>query len=286
MVDASAEFQDGISLEVLSTLSNLSRVQNFMSMNLRWQGTQNENRLLKFSESEPQDVVNCEFDHLTEPETTDEPLVPQRVWMNMVGDAYNSFCATHSDLLLPWETGAHACIFSDEPMLAVPKCLPLVQTALDDTETGRQLGSIETAPQTLDADCKFASIVRNMPDLDYFEQKSQSLELACGRWLELLSINWTSLNVGVQLKLDLQRDSTGATATETLRACFGVKSPSTLLKRAGTFRQFVKWFNSSEHSESGSVDAFPSTESAVGLLPVDAWAKECCKGLHSTINIS
>ena len=261
MVDASAEFQDGdfFGSSVYSVEPEQgTELYEYESSLAR--DSEREQAAQVDSESEPQDVVNCEFDHLTEPATTDEPLVPQRVWMNMVGDAYNSFCATHSDLL---GTGAHACIFSDEPMLAVPKCLPLVQTALDDTETGRQLGSIETAPQTLDADCKFASIVRNMPDLDYFEQKSQSLELACGRWLELLSINWTSSNVGVQLKLDLQRDSTGATATETLRACFGVKSPSTLLKRAGTFRQFVKWFNSSEHSESGSVDAFPLTESAV-----------------------
>lgn len=111
--------------------------------------------------------------------------------------------------------------------------------------------------------CKYVSVVKNVKDLDYFEQKSQSLELACGRRLELLSLCWEASDVGMQLSLELQQDSSGESATESLRACFGIKSPSTLLKRAGTFRQFVRWFNLSEHARDGTVAAFPLVEAVV-----------------------
>ena len=57
--------------------------------------------------------------------------------------------------------------------------------------------------------------------------------------------------------------STGDRATEILRACFGIKSPSTILKRASSFRQFVKWYDKTGYGVETMSDPFPLTESAV-----------------------
>ena len=181
----------------------------------------------------------------------------------MVNDSFSSFRATHAGLLYPWETGTLACIFSDDNVVPALECPPLIHSAAEEPSASVGESQGLTSSNQLDVDCKFTLAVKNLPDLDYFQQKSQSLELACGRWMELLSLSWDASSVGVQLALDLQTDAHGNLALESLRACFGTKSPSTLLKRAGTFRQFVKWFKTTEHYDDGCGCAFPLMEKVV-----------------------
>ena len=57
--------------------------------------------------------------------------------------------------------------------------------------------------------------------------------------------------------------STGDRATEIFRACFGINSPSTILKRASSFRQFVKWYDKTGYGVETMSDPFPLRESAV-----------------------
>ena len=85
-------------------------------------------------------------------------------------------------------------------------------------------------------------VVQDVRDLEYFEGKNQKLELACSQWMAILSVDWYSSTVGTRLALDFQNDPSGDTASETLRAAFGVKSPATLLKRAATMKQYFKWY--------------------------------------------
>lgn len=103
-----------------------------------------------------------------------------------------------------------------------------------------------------------------MKDVTYFENKNQKLQLACSQWLDLLSINWKASQIGPQLAESLFEDSTGAKAFGILEACFGVKSPSTLLKRASAFRNYVKWFDTSGYGNMSGCDPFP-------LKEVDVW---------------
>lgn len=219
------------------------------------------------SESEPRESSlnhvddDAGFDFESEP--VSGPVVSSGVWQSMVNDSFSSFRATHAGLLYPWETGTLACIFSDDNVVPALECPPLIHSAAE--EPSASVGGSQglTSSNQLDVDCKFTLAVKNLPDLDYFQQKSQSLELACGRWMELLSLSWDASSVGVQLALDLQTDAHGNLALESLRACFGTKSPSTLLKRAGTFRQFVKWFKTTEHYDDGCGCAFPLMEKVV-----------------------
>ena len=75
----------------------------------------------------------------------------------------------------------------------------------------------------------------------FFENKNRLRELACGQWLEMLSCSWYASGVGEQLARDMQLDSSGTAAFETLKASFGIKSPQTLLKRASSLRRYFKW---------------------------------------------
>eukprot|EP00435_Cladocopium_sp_Y103_P017363 s2638_g4.t1 len=95
-------------------------------------------------------------------------------------------------------------------------------------------------------DAKYMHAVKSIQDMSYFEGKAQQLDLACGQWLRILSVCWSASGVGPQLASALQKDSNGVEACVILKACFGVKSPSTLLKRASAFKKYFTWFEKSK----------------------------------------
>lgn len=97
--------------------------------------------------------------------------------------------------------------------------------------------------------------VKAMEDVEYMEEKKARVSLAVGKWLEILSINWAASTVGEQVASDLWRDPSlsGDEAELTLRSVFGVKSPTTLLKRAASMRQYFDGFkNNTEESHRGA----------------------------------
>ncbi len=104
---------------------------------------------------------------------------------------------------------------------------------------------------------------RVFKDVPYFEGKAHKLELACGIWMDILSIDWTSFEVGTHLSASLLADGAGGEAVEILRASFGVKSPSTLLKRANSFRKFIQWHMHRGFGTVHNCRPFPSDEKAV-----------------------
>lgn len=66
------------------------------------------------------------------------------------------------------------------------------------------------------------------------------MELACGQWMDILSINWEASGLAKQICAALQKDYSDALATESLKASLGVKSPSTLLKRADAMKRYIR----------------------------------------------
>lgn len=77
-------------------------------------------------------------------------------------------------------------------------------------------------------------------------------------------MNWDASTVGRQVREDLRTDPTGGDANETVRAAFGTKSHSTLLKRAGTMRRFLHWYQDTSDTRGPCACAFP-------LLEHDIW---------------
>lgn len=172
-----------------------------------------------------------------------QPTVSDNQWQLGVSANFGQFSQQPSALLLPWETGVFAEIFGTAQLLTMPVShLPEPDSGLMEHVIAA-VDAVETSA-AVPLDSCYDKAVRNMQDLEYFENKHRQLELACGQWLEMLSCNWYATGVGEILARDMQKDATGSCAYETLKACFGIKSPQTLLKRASSLRRYFKW-----HSE-------------------------------------
>ena len=210
--------------------------------------------------------------HADDCNVTDEQLffaddeceaVDTHTWNGMVVAGFAEYRSEHSSLAFPWETGASAAVFRDDIELAMPTCAGIAEQPRAQGTFGLVPGLFGQDLQPLDDSAKYIKAVKNYPDLEYFADKSSKLELACGLWLNILSLDWTCSGVGRQVANLLQRDATGVQATECLKAAFGVKSPSTLLKRAGAMKKFIRWHDTSGYGTDTGTVAFPIEEEAV-----------------------
>lgn len=192
------------------------------------------------------------------------PAVDGVEWNNILSRAFPSVAARAPGLSLPWETGAMRQIFDSRA-----SCLQLPSMPGDSTDLSF-FPSMGTTAEHIDRTLEFdASIpayqkaVRNYKDMEYFEDKRTKLALAAGKWMDILSIRWDASSVGAQIVGDLKRDPIGILAEQTLIAVFGVKSPSTLLKRAGSMSRFFKWFANKSIDSDVFASPLPLDEAAV-----------------------
>ena len=149
-------------------------------------------------------------------------------WTHIVSSQFSQYRSTFQGMQYPSEQGVLAQIFDEPSELELPVCSSLVEPGpLPPADA--EVGAVASAPEPLPVDAKYLSVVSATKDLEYFESKNQKLELACGQWLELLSMSWKAFGIGENVSQALHSDSSGQSATEILRACFGIKSPSTLL---------------------------------------------------------
>ena len=168
-----------------------------------------------------------------------QPTVSSEQWELGVAASFGQFAQHHGTLLLPWETGVFSEIFGTSQLLSLPNnVLPEPDSGLMD-QVIAAVEAVEPSDSKLLDSC-YDKAVKNLQDLEYFENKHRQLELACGQWLELLSCSWYATGVGEILSRDMQKDTTGSMAFETLKACFGIKSPQTLLKRASSFEAVLQ----------------------------------------------
>ena len=190
-----------------------------------------------------------------------EAIAPRQVWNQMVASSFAQFRQTSTELLFPWETGVMADIFNvrQDPL---PQCPGLVEQPLA-PEHGHEADLQDKLVHFLPDSAKCIHAVRSLQDLSCFDAKAQKLELACGQWLNLLAIEWSASGVGPQLVHALQRDHSGAEATTILSACFGVKSPATLLKRASAFKKYACWLDKHAGADGLQQKALPLDEVAV-----------------------
>ena len=184
-------------------------------------------------------------------------------WNQMIASCFGQYRARRSDLAFPWENGVMAEIFGGGHILSLPQCVGVGEQMMQSsTDTSRDVVAA-SIHETLPHDAKYLVAVQSLKDVPYFENKAHKLELACGLWMDILSIDWGSSEVGTHLSAALLTDSSGGEAVNILRSCFGVKSPSTLLKRANSFRQFIQWHFKSGFGTENSSQPLPLVEKAV-----------------------
>ncbi|CAK8998152.1 Uncharacterized protein SCF082_LOCUS5511 [Durusdinium trenchii] len=190
---------------------------------------------------------------------TNACIVDKTDWALTVNHAFERHKALDPAMKLPWEQPSMQGIFHNSLGLNLPQvhgiALELPATKNEDRNQISVSGEVEAC-----ADAAFLSAVKDIQDLDYFENKRQQTDLACAKWLDILSINWSASAIGQQVCEDLRSDPTGEMANETLKACFGTKSYSTLLKRAGSLKRFILWHRDHYFERGFSVDAIPLHE--------------------------
>eukprot|EP00435_Cladocopium_sp_Y103_P016340 s3870_g4.t1 len=211
------------------------------------EGTHDAEQCEPQESDESVEIVEPEADRVSEQSEdvqTLDAVAPQQTWNEMVASSFAQFRAVPADLQFPWETGPMAAVFNfdDDPL---PRCPGLAEMPVaDETQPADSLQH-RLSRFLMPEDAKYMHAVKSIQDMSYFEGKAQQLDLACGQWLRILSVSWSSSGVGPQLATALQKDNTGVEACVILKACFGVKSPSTLLKRAGAFKKFFAWYDKS-----------------------------------------
>ena len=178
-----------------------------------------------------------------------QPVVIGAAWEHLMSQSFFSAVNTTEALCLPWETGPMKDIFN-------PTALPSSLSVNGDSTNLRELKPETPVPVVGHSGGDFdgsampayMSAVKKMKDTDYMEDKRARTSLAVAKWMDILSVCWSCSSVGMQLKLDLQLDPTGFDAEATLRSVFGVKSPTTLLKRAASMNQYMRWFSRSSRN--------------------------------------
>ena len=184
-------------------------------------------------------------------------------WNQMIAASFGQYRARHSDLAFPWESGVMADIFGTGSSVSLPQCVGIGEQLSLASVSKNLSASGDRNIDHLPHEAKYMSAVQSLKDVPYFEDKAHKLELACGYWMDILSIDWASSEVGAHLSAALLEDSAGGEAVSVLRSCFGVKSPSTLLKRANSFRQYIQWHKRSGYGTLNNCQPLPLEEKAV-----------------------
>ena len=188
------------------------------------------------------------------------PVLAQSQWNKTIANSFSEFRATDPMMRLPWEQGVMSEIFGTGDLYPSLQAKPVAVPSL--TSESPVVTTAATAMR-FEGAC-YLKAVKNLKDFEYFEGKSRQTNLACGQWLELLGCNWKASEVGEMIAVELQRDPSGDSAVETLKASFGLKSPATLLKRVAAFRRYSKWHSDFYSNAGQEVVALP-------LVEYDVW---------------
>ena len=190
-----------------------------------------------FSADGVEPALQAEQDYFVQASSSslNQTAVDSVTWNGMIASAYGQYKALDETLKFPWEVGACAGVFRNDPPVSFPSIQPFVES-IPPQHVDKPGVQGDRVSFSLQVGACYTHAISDMRDLDYFEEKLEQLELACGKWMDILPTHWEASTVGKQICQDLRSDPSGSEAVETLKACFGTKSPSTLLKRTATLR--------------------------------------------------
>ena len=139
---------------------------------------------------------------------------------------------------LPWEVGVFKDIFGeadDLPDLPAPDLPPLLRPDVEQEEEADALGPV--APDGMPV---YAKHVRALTDRDY--EATTNLEWTKGLvlWLAIIEGSLCESSVGRHVEEHLNNRSRDG-ALQSIRDACGIRSPSTVLKRARDLQCFVSW---------------------------------------------
>ena len=215
-----------------------------------------------------EDEEELEQSNMSSAESRPEPnntVIASDAWNLMIAGAFAQYSQPADALQLPWESKLMNGLFKSTSLPELPGIRPIDESRPALMLEAENPGSSSRRELSVPAEACYKSAIACTKDLDYMESKQLSSEKACGLWLDLLACNWQASTIGEQVCRDLRSDPSGDQAGETLKACFGTKSPNTLLKRASALRRYYKWHSARCVEVGVFVDPIPLEEH-------DVWA--------------
>ena len=180
-----------------------------------------------------------------------------------VANAFWSITRNSSSLKLPWETGPQAEVFKKR------KRFNLEQDQLEPQHFvigAPSLGDIGDSEPALPSSFNlldsmkplYSTCVKALAVKTFEEDRDAKAKLAIRKWRLILSNNYGATRIGRDIHDEILIGSDDSYIDELLTDVFGVKSPNTLLKRAGSIIKYMHW-----HAEQYEDSGFPLTERAV-----------------------
>ena len=154
-------------------------------------------------------------------------------------------------LLFPWEKGRLARFFSSNPTSSLPSLPKLQPSASNFVQLQMQVDDAAAVKGALhlevDAPPKsiHATVVKARVGTSYLEERESKRSLSIKQWCELLSLDWNESDPGRLTVAECSDGNLHQYCIETLDACFGLKSPNTLLKRLYAIKSYEEWLQDS-----------------------------------------
>ncbi len=151
-----------------------------------------------------------------------------------------------SQLKFPWERGLLKNIFGkSEDVPGVDHHLSISNSSnfkvrMNVAEDAKVSAEVADAPKYEARRCIYAKVVRSAEDIGYREAREAKRALAVSNWW-MLAMNLEASEIGIKVNAEAPHGEWAAYGKEVVDACFGVKSPNTLLKRYYSVNSFVEW---------------------------------------------
>ena len=177
----------------------------------------------------------------------------------------DSFSATNFKLFKqPWEKGRMNKLFNKQ--LDFGRSVPSLEVggkAGWSVKLGWKEQSMDTttiaAVEPEQTSAIFHAVVKTAPELDYFEERQWKRNNAVSLWWHLINSSLSDSAIGRQVEAEATLENIDDYGKELIDATFGLKSPSTLLKRYYAIKAYADW------SEKNGTKWLPIVES-------DVWA--------------
>ena len=135
--------------------------------------------------------------------------------------------------LLPWEQGILGHIFADDPLENFPLPAPIPVGSDLPPPSAEPRVKKHAPPELPPGNAYFSKAFKNLSDKDFLAKRAYEIDKAFSKW----EIICRRFHAG---------DSANTTQdhVDSLRASFGAKAPSTILKRANALLGFIRWSDS------------------------------------------
>ncbi len=146
----------------------------------------------------------------------------------------------------PWEKGRLGRVFGSDSLVSVRP--PVIEpTGYNPVSLNVQVSDNAKLTPTIkvrevaEGAATFTAVVKKIPEMNYMDERRQKRSRAIKLWWDLLATAPEASEIGRKALAEAPEDQLAPYACEVLDACFGLKSPGTLLKRFYSLKSYHDW---------------------------------------------